>query len=44
MFDPEIEFLEIRKNQMFFREQDPLADEIDTPLIKNEIQFDNFRA
>ena len=44
IFDPELEFLEIRKNQMYFREQDLLADEMDTPLIKNEIQFDNFRA
>jgi len=43
-FYKELEFLEVRKNQLYMREQDPKKKEVEVPTIKNAQEYEDFRA
>ena len=40
----ELEFLTVRKNQMYLREQNPANKTLDVPLVKSEEEYNNFRS
>jgi hypothetical protein len=43
-YKKELEFIKVRKNQMFMREQDPKKKTLDIPVIKDEQDYEDFRS
>lgn len=43
-FYKELEFLEVRKNQLYMREQDPKKTALDIPTIQTTQEYEDFRA
>jgi hypothetical protein len=43
-YKKDLEFLVVRKNQLFMREQDPKVKELDIPAIENEDDYIDFMS
>ena len=44
-YDKELQFLEVVKSELYIREQDPQAEEVNVPLMEGDgTLFDEFRA